>query len=55
MFAVMCVFVLYEAVCLVCALSLLLAKHQDFSSDDLMFDCMKFVLCRNPTGLIVLW
>jgi hypothetical protein len=55
MFSVVCVFVPYETVCLVCALSLLFLKHQDSSIDDLMFDFMNFVLCRNSTGWIIVW
>ena len=55
MFAVVCVFVPYEAICTVCAPSLLLLKHQDSCVDDLMFDFMNFVLCRNSTGWIVVW
>ena len=31
MFSVVCVFVPYEAVCLVCALGLLFLKHQDLA------------------------
>ncbi len=56
MFAVSCVFVSYEAVCLVCALSLLLLKQAPSSRvDDLMFDFIDFLLCRNSTGRIVVW
>lgn len=38
----MCVFVPYEAVCLVCALSLLLLKHPDSSLDDLILTFLIF-------------
>ncbi len=30
-------------------------EHQDSSIDDLMFDFMNFVLCRNSTGWIIVW